>query len=65
MSRGGDTSAVGNGGRVRTGGDICIPKSSRAGQVGSSSYVFSVFGTSRRSKANWQVFNSERSTPFP
>ena len=65
MSRGGDRSAAGNGGRARTGGDIYIPKSSRAGQVGSSSSMFSVFGTSHRSKANWQVFYSKRSRPFP
>lgn len=65
MSRGGDPSAAGNSGRARTGGDTYIPKSARAGQVGSSSYMFSVFGTSRRSKANWQVFYSESSRPFP
>lgn len=50
MSAGGDASPVGNGGRERTSGDIYIPKSSRAGQVGSSFSMFSVFGTSRRSK---------------
>lgn len=58
-------STAGNGGRARTGGDIYIAKSARAGEVGSSTFMFSVFGTSRRSKANWQVFYSKRSRPFP
>lgn len=64
MSTGGDTSAAANSGRARAGGDTYIPRSSTAGQVGSSSYMFSMFWTSCRSKAIWQVFYPERSRPF-
>lgn len=64
MSRGGDTSTAGDGGRTWTGGDVNIPKSSRAGWVGSSSSMFPVFGTCCRSKANGQVFYSREADRF-
>lgn len=60
--RGGDMSTAG---RVRTGGDIYFPRPSRAGQIRSSSSMSSVFGTSHRWKAKWQLCYSKRSRPFP